>query len=203
MGSWRRYGPRRRGGHAPAPAYGGRPDSAVVPGVVSQYRGGRERGRVCGTPFGLRDGSATIMIEGSLNTTNVLLGIMAAVSLVQALVLIGVCVFAFRLYRRTLKTITDVQERQIAPIAATVAGLVGTVDGILADVKDVTARVARQTGRVDDAVQQTVHAAENTARRAFGSAAPQVFRVAKFAVGTACAVQGLLRRRRKRARSTK
>jgi hypothetical protein len=142
------------------------------------------------------------MIEGSLDTTNVLLGIMAAVSVLQALVLVGVCVLALRLYRQTLRTIADIEERQIAPLTAAVAGLVGTVDGILADVKDVTARVARQTGRVDNAVQQTLHVAEDAARRAFGSAAPQVLRAAKLAFGVTCAIQGLFRGRR-RARSTK
>ena len=91
------------------------------------------------------------MIEGSLNTTNVLLGILAAVSVLQALVLVGVCVLALRLYRQTLKTITDIEERQIAPLTAAVSALMGTVDGILADVKDVTTRVARQTERVDEA----------------------------------------------------
>jgi hypothetical protein len=92
------------------------------------------------------------MIDGNLNTTNILLGIMAAVSVLQALVLIGAGVLALRLYRQTLKTITDIEERQVAPLAAAVAGLVATVDGILVDVKDVTTRVARRTERVDEAV---------------------------------------------------
>ena len=143
------------------------------------------------------------MIEGSLNTTNILLGIMAAVSLLQALVLVGACVLALRLYRQTLRTITDIEERQIAPLAAAVSGLVGTIDGILADVKDVTTRVARQTGRVEDAVQHTVHAAEDTARRTFGSAAPSVIRIAKLAFGVTCAFQDLFRGRRRRSRSRK
>lgn len=143
------------------------------------------------------------MIEGSLNTTNVLLGIMAAVSVLQALVLIGAGVMALRVYRQTLKTISDIEERQIAPLTAAVTHLVGTVDGAMADVKDVTTRVARQTGRVDEAVQHTMHAAEDTARRAFGSAAPVVLRMAKLAVGVTCAIQSLRKGRRKRARSTK
>ena len=143
------------------------------------------------------------MIEGSLNTTNILLGIMVVVSVVEALVLIGVCVMARRLYRQTFRTIADIEERQIAPLAAAVAGLVGTVDGILVEVKDVTTRVARQTGRVEQAVQHTVHAAEDTARRTFGSAAPRVIRIAKLAFGVTCAYQSLFRGRRPRPRSKK
>jgi hypothetical protein len=143
------------------------------------------------------------MIEESLNTTNILLGIMAAVSVLQALVLVGACVLALRLYRQTLKTITDIEERQIAPLTAAVTTLVGTVDGILADVKDVTTRVARQTGRVEDAVQHTVDAAENTARRTLGEAAPRVLRIAKLAFGVTCAVQDLFKKRRPDSRATK
>ena len=95
------------------------------------------------------------MIEGNLNTTNILLGIMAAASVLQALVLIGVVVLALRLYRQTLQAIRDIEQRQIAPLAASVAALVGTVDRILGDVKDVTARVTRQTERVDTAILHT------------------------------------------------
>jgi len=143
------------------------------------------------------------MIDGNLNTTNILLGIMAAVSVLQALVLIGACVLALRLYRQTLKTITDIEERQIAPLTASVAGLVGTVDEILADVKDVTTRVARQTERVDEAVHDTMHAAEDTARRAVDSATPRVLRIAKLAFGVTCALQDLFSGRRPGARPTK
>jgi len=143
------------------------------------------------------------MIEESLNTTNVLLGILAAISVLYMLVLIGACVLALRLYRKTLKTLTDIQEQQIAPLTTSVTTLVGTVDGILADVKDVTTRVARQTERVDEAVHNTMDAAEDTARRAFGSSAPSVLRIAKLAFGVTCALQDLFKGRRSDAQSTK
>ena len=162
-----------------------------------------EREGADGARCEFRHSPVTTMIEGSLNTTNVLVGIMAVVSLLQALVLIGVCVLALRLYRQTLKTITDIEERQVAPLTAAVVGLVDTVDGILADVKDVTTRVARQTERVDEAVDNTMDAAENTARRAFGSAAPRVLRIAELAFGVTCALQDLFKGRRRGARSTK
>ena len=81
------------------------------------------------------------MIEGNLFTTNILLAVIAAVSVLQALVLIGVGVMAFRLYRQTLRMVRDIEQRRIAPLAADVTALMAKVDGILADVKDVTARV--------------------------------------------------------------
>ena len=131
------------------------------------------------------------MIEGNLNTTNFLLGIMAAVSLLQGLVLIGVVVLAVRLYRQTLKAIREIEQRQIAPLAASVAALVGTVDGILADVKDVTARVARQTERVDSALHNTMHSVDDTAGRAFDSVESRIVRVAKLVYGVTSAIRSV------------
>jgi len=144
----------------------------------------------------LRDSLLTSMIEGNLNTTNILLGIMAAVSVLQALVVIGVGVMAFQLYRQTLQAIRDIEQRQIAPLAASVAELLGRVDGILADVKDVTSRVTRGTERLDAAVQDTMHSVDETAGRVFSSVESRVIRIARLAYGVASAIQGLFRGRR-------
>ena len=43
------------------------------------------------------------MNAGNLDTTNLLLGIMAAVSVLEALVLIGVGVMAYRLYTQAMR----------------------------------------------------------------------------------------------------
>ena len=131
------------------------------------------------------------MIE-DLNTTNILLGIMAAVSVVQTLVLIAVVVLALRLYRQTLQTV----QRQVAPLAANVAALVGTVDGILADVKDVTARVTRQTERVDTAILHTMHSVDETAGRVLDSVEPRIIRIAGLVRGVTSAIQDLFGGRR-------
>ena len=136
------------------------------------------------------------MIEGNLNTTNVLLAVMAAVSVLQALVLIGVVVLAIRIYRRTLQAIRDIEQRQVAPLAANVAALVGTVEGILADVKDVTARVTRQTERVDAALQYTMHSVDDSAGRVFDSVESRIARIARLVHGVTIAVQSLFRGRR-------
>ncbi len=70
-------------------------------------------------------------IADVLGTTNILIGIMAAVSVLQALVLIGVAVGALIAYRRVMALLTDLEARQIAPLRV-------KVDGILADVKSIT-----------------------------------------------------------------
>ena len=129
------------------------------------------------------------MIEGNLNTTNVLLGILVAVSVFQALALIGVVVLALRLYRQTLQAIRDIEQRQIAPLAASVAALLGTVDRILGDVKDVTARVTRQTERVDTAILHTTG-------RVLDSVESRVARIAGLVRGVTYAIQDLFKGRR-------
>ena len=131
------------------------------------------------------------MLEGNLHTTNLLLGIMAAASLLQALVVIGVGVLACRFYRQTLQAIRNIEQRRIAPLAADLAARMGSVDGILADVKTVTARVARRTERVDAAVQDTMHAVDDTASRVRGAVEWRFMRLARLAYGVTSAIRGL------------
>lgn len=89
------------------------------------------------------------MVDGNLNTTNALLAVMAAVSVLQALVLMAAAIFGVRLYRQVTRTVSEIEQRQIAPLAAQVQMLLTRVDDILADVKGVTGRVTRGTERVD------------------------------------------------------
>ena len=62
-----------------------------------------------------------------------LIGIIAAVSVLQALVFIGVGIAGFMMYRRVMELVNDLEARHIAPLRA-------KVDAILVDVKAVTAR---------------------------------------------------------------
>ena len=124
------------------------------------------------------------MIEGTLDTTNILLGVMAAVSVLQALVFILVGVLAFRLYRR------------IDSLAASVAALVTTVDGVLADVKDVTARITRQSERVDAAIERSMHVVEERAGHVLDSVESRINRIAELVHSVTCAIQGLFGNRR-------
>ena len=81
-------------------------------------------------------------MSADLTTTNVLLGIMAAVSLLEALAVLGVFVATFLIYRRVIQVVGSIEERQVAPAVA-------RVNAILDDVKDVTSTVRQGTGRVD------------------------------------------------------
>jgi hypothetical protein len=97
-------------------------------------------------------------LASTLGTTNTMLGIMAAVSVLEALVLIGVAVGAFLAYRKVMTLLNDLEARQIAPLRV-------KVDGILADVKSVTSRVSQQTERVDHAISGTMDRVDDTAER--------------------------------------
>lgn len=136
------------------------------------------------------------MIEGNLNTTNVLLAIMAAVSVLQALVLIAAGILCYRLYRQAMQMMRDIEQRQIAPIAARVNALMASVDSILIDVKDVTGRVTRQTERVDSAIHNTMHRVDETAGRVRATVASRVYQLAGLMHGVRCAVGSLFNGRR-------
>ena len=128
------------------------------------------------------------MIEGNLNTTNVLLGIMAGVSVLEALLLIAVGVMALKLYRQTMETVREIEQRQVAPLAAKVQTLMGTVDGILVDVKGITSRLNQQTERVNSAISTTIDRVDETADRVKSSLAYRVQRVANLVQGMRAAL---------------
>jgi hypothetical protein len=116
-----------------------------------------------------------------LHTTNVLLGIMAAVSVLEALLLIGMGIGGYLVYSRLTTLMTDLEARQIAPLRA-------KVDAILADVKSVTARVSQQTERVDHAISGTMGRVDETAERVKDSVRDKV----NQAVGVVRGVRAIL-----------
>jgi hypothetical protein len=81
-----------------------------------------------------------------LTTTNALLGIMAAVSVLEALALIALLGGGLLLYRRMTRLIAGIEERQVAPVAA-------RVNAILDDVKGVTAVVKQAADGADAGVR--------------------------------------------------
>src|SRR5216117_3129461 len=137
------------------------------------------------------------MNAGNLDTTNLLLGIMAAVSVLEALLLIGVGVMAYRLYGQTMRTVRDIEARQIAPLVARVDALMTRVDAILADVKDVTARVTNRTERVDAAIRHTLGRVDETAGRVRSSVSSRVNRVLTLVHTARAAVDGFLHNSRR------
>ncbi len=93
-----------------------------------------------------------------LSTTNLLLGIMAVVSVLEALVVIGIGVAGFMAYRRVMILLEGLENRQVAPAMA-------RVNSILDDVKGVTTKVKEETNRVDQAIHTTIGRIDDTADR--------------------------------------
>lgn len=121
----------------------------------------------------------------NLDTINVMLGIMAAVSVLEALVLIGVAVGGFMMYRRVMQVVAELETRQIAPLRE-------KVDGILADVKTVTARVSHQTERVDHAISGTMERVDVTAERVKSSVVDKVNQAAGMVRGVRAVIMSIL-----------
>ena len=94
----------------------------------------------------------------NLETTNVLLGIMAVVSVLEGLLIIGAGIAIFSVYRRVTTLIEGVETRQVAPVMA-------RVNAILDDVKSVSAKVKDESERVDQAIRSTIDRVDDTADR--------------------------------------
>lgn len=122
---------------------------------------------------------------GDLQTTNVALIIMAVVSVLEALLLIGIGVGGFMVYRRVMQLVNDLEMRQVAPIRE-------KVDAILGDVKAVTARVNSEAERVDHAIHGTIHRVDHTAEQVKSSVMEKVNYAAGIVRGVRAAVMSLL-----------
>ena len=124
-------------------------------------------------------------MQGNLDTTNVLLGIMAVVSVLEALLLIGVGVGAWMAYRRVMTLVNGIEERQIAPAMA-------RVNAILDHFKTVTATVKQETERVDQAIHATIDRVDETADRMRSKVRAKTSRVVGLVRGTRVAIETLL-----------
>jgi hypothetical protein len=124
-------------------------------------------------------------LASTLGTTNVMLGIMAAVSVLEALVLIGVAIAAFKAYRQLTTLVRDLEVHQIAPLRA-------KVDDILTDVKAVTARVSQQTERVDHAISDTMERVDDTAEKVKSTVREKVYQATGVVRGIRAVVMSLL-----------
>jgi sensor histidine kinase regulating citrate/malate metabolism len=123
-------------------------------------------------------------MEG-LQATNTALTIMAAVSVLEALVLIGIGIGAFVVYRRVTQLVTDLEARQIAPVRE-------KVDAILGDVKSLTARVNSEAERVDQAIHGTINRVDNTAEHLKSTVKDKVNDAAGVVRGIRAAIVSML-----------
>ena len=124
---------------------------------------------------------------GDLNSLSIPLWIMAVVSVLQALLLIGIGIAGYLAYSRVMTLVNDLEARQIAPLRE-------KVDAILADVKSVTARVSQQTERVDHAISGTIDRVDDTAARVRAGVHDRVSQAAGVVRGVRAVIMSLLHR---------
>jgi hypothetical protein len=132
-------------------------------------------------------------MSAELGTTNLLLGIMAAASVLEALVIIGVGIAGFMVYKRVSALVDrgmvlaeGIEARQVAPAMM-------RVNAILDDVKDVTTKVKEETERVDQAIHSTIDRIDDTADRVRTNVRAKTSALVAFVRGARMAVEGLLR----------
>ncbi|MGE3955201.1 MAG: hypothetical protein AB7H96_00670 [Vicinamibacterales bacterium] len=122
-----------------------------------------------------------------LDTTNILLGIMAAVSVLEALVLIGIGVGAYLAYSRVMTLVNGIEERQVAPAMA-------RVNAILDDVKVVSEKVKEEAERVDTAIRTTMDRVDDTADRVRSNVRAKTSRIVGIVRGARVALEHILSR---------
>ena len=124
-------------------------------------------------------------MEPNLGSINVPLWIMAAVSVLEALVIIGVAIGGFIVYRRLTQTLSELEARQIAPLRA-------KVEHILEDVQSITDRLNTQTERVDHAIVGTMERVDETAERVKHSVRDKVAQATGVVRGVRAVIMSLL-----------
>jgi hypothetical protein len=124
-------------------------------------------------------------MSGELGTTNLFLGIMAVISVLEGLVIIGIGVAGFVAYRRVMTLIEGLEARQIAPAMV-------RVHAILDDVKGVTAKVREETERVDQRIHNTIDRIDDTADRVRSNVRAKTSRVVGFIRGLRVALESMM-----------
>ena len=124
-------------------------------------------------------------MPGTLDTTNVMLAIIAAVSVLQGLVLVAVGVAGFKLYRTVTATLRELDERRVKPLTA-------KVEAILAQVHQLGDRLQRRAERVDAAIDETVGKVDQTTARVKSSVNDTVHRVTDAVSGIRAAIINVL-----------
>jgi len=125
-------------------------------------------------------------MAGELGTTNLLLGIMAAVSVLEALLIIGMGIGGFVAYKKVMELVNGIEMRQVAPAMA-------RLNAILDDMKAVSTKVKEETERVDQAIHSTMGRIDDTADRVRSNVRAKTSRVVGFVRGLRVALEGMLR----------
>ena|SRR5438132_13836802 len=127
-------------------------------------------------------------MQPNLETTNLFLGIMAAVSVLEALLVIGLGIGGFIVYRRVMRLMNGLETRQIAPAMA-------RINGILDNLTVVSATVKEETERVDQAIRTTMTRVDDTADRMRTNVLAKTSRIVGIVRGARVALETILQSR--------
>lgn len=126
-------------------------------------------------------------MESQLGTTNLFLGVMAAVSVLQALVLIGAGIAGFMAYRKVMALVNTLEAQHVAPAMS-------RVNTILDDVKVVSAKVKEEADRVDHAIHTTIDRVDDTVDRMRWNMRAKTSRIVGIVRGARVAIESMLSR---------
>ena len=124
-------------------------------------------------------------MEANLETTNLLLGIMAAVSVLEALLIVGLAIAGVAAYRRVMTAVHGIERRQVSPAVA-------RLNAILDDVKSVSAKVKQETERVDEAIHTTMARVDESVERMRSTVRVKTSRLIGVVRGVRVAIAAML-----------
>jgi len=133
-------------------------------------------------------------MEPNLGTLNLLVGIIAVVNVLEALVFIGVGVAAFVIYKRASELVTTLEAKHVAPAMV-------RVNAILDDVNGVTSKVREETERVDQAIHSTMDRIDDTADRVRWNVRAKTSRLIGIIRGARVVIEELLQPRTQNQRA--
>jgi hypothetical protein len=122
-------------------------------------------------------------MDGNLGQTNIILGIIAAVSVLEAVLIFGAGIAMFMVYRRITALINSVEPAMIR------------VNAILDDAKAVAATVKAETDRVDHAIRSTMHRVDDTVDRVRSNVRSRTSRIVGLVRGARVALETMLQSR--------
>ena len=141
-------------------------------------------------------------MESQLGTSNLFLGIIAAASVFQALLVIGAGIAMFVIYQRAKRAylnvidlVTIAEQRHVAPAMLRVNAILDDVKDVTAAVKDVTATVQEETERLDNAIRTTIDRVDYTAGRVRSSVLARTSRLVGVLRGARTVIEMILNSR--------
>jgi uncharacterized protein YoxC len=120
-------------------------------------------------------------MPGTLDTTNTWLFVIAMVSVLQGLLIIGLGIAGWKIYRAATATMREIDEKRIKPIAA-------KVDGVVDRVHQITDRLHRRAERVEAAIDDTVDRVNHATTGVKSSVSDTVHKVTDAVTGLRAAL---------------